>query len=88
MSEYNDSWDLLKDWFPQLPEESWEKLHQYTDLLRDVSRSKGVTGDQEAEQVIRGAGCGQLQLWVAKSSRTIMIGELRLQTNYLDVSQL
>ena len=55
-------------------------MRQYTDLLRDVNRSKEVTEDHEAEQVMRSAGCGQLQLWVAKSSRTIMIGELRLQT--------
>ena len=40
-----------------------------------------MAGAQEAEQVIRSVGCGQLQLWVAKSSRTIMIGEWRLQIN-------
>ena len=41
-------------------------MRQYTDLLRDVTRSLRATWDQ---------GCDPLRLWVVRSSHTIHCGE-------------
>lgn len=51
MSEYNDPWDLLKDWFPKLPEESWEKLHLYTNLLREWNAKINLVSRKDMDRL-------------------------------------
>ena len=35
MSKPEESWELLKKWFPQLSNEAWVQLREYTDLLKE-----------------------------------------------------
>ena len=35
MTETEDPWGKLEQWFPEISDTSWTALRQYTDLLRD-----------------------------------------------------
>jgi len=35
MSESENSWNLLEQWFPELSPEIWQQLKEYTSLLRE-----------------------------------------------------
>ena len=35
MTETENPWEKLEQWFPEISDTSWTALRQYTDLLRD-----------------------------------------------------
>jgi 16S rRNA (guanine527-N7)-methyltransferase len=51
MSKPEKSWDLLKEWFPKLPEENWEKLMQYTDLLKDWNAKINLVSRKDMDRL-------------------------------------
>jgi len=51
MSDTPDSWPLLQKWFPDLPDECWEKLKQYTALLREWNARINLVSRKDMERL-------------------------------------
>ena len=50
MSETEDSWTMLRDWFPDLEDETWGKLREFTDLLRDWNQKVNLVSRKDMER--------------------------------------
>lgn len=51
MSDAPDPWPLLQKWFPDLSDESWEKLKQYTALLREWNAKINLVSRKDMERL-------------------------------------
>ena len=51
MSDRPDPWPLLQKWFPDLSDESWEKLKQYTALLREWNAKINLVSRKDMERL-------------------------------------
>jgi len=51
MSDAHDPWPLLQKWFPDLSDESWEKLKQYTALLREWNAKINLVSRKDMERL-------------------------------------
>jgi len=51
MSDAPDPWPLLQKWFPDLSDESWEKLRQYTALLREWNAKINLVSRKDMERL-------------------------------------
>jgi len=51
MSDAPDPWPLLQKWFPHLSDESWEKLKQYTALLREWNAKINLVSRKDMERL-------------------------------------
>ena len=51
MSNAPDPWPLLQKWFPDLSDESWEKLKQYTALLREWNAKINLVSRKDMERL-------------------------------------
>jgi len=51
MSDTPDSWPLLQKWFPDLSDECWEKLKQYTALLREWNARINLVSRKDMERL-------------------------------------
>ena len=49
MSPPEDPWTALLRWFPELPEEAWEKLRSYAELLREWNAKINLVSRKDAE---------------------------------------
>ncbi len=51
MSDAPDPWPLLQKWFPDLSDESWEKLKQYTALLREWNAKINLVSRKDMDRL-------------------------------------
>ena len=51
MSKPEKSWVLLKEWFPKLSEENWEKLIQYSDLLKEWNAKINLVSRKDMDRL-------------------------------------
>ncbi|MBU63823.1 MAG: 16S rRNA (guanine(527)-N(7))-methyltransferase RsmG [Opitutae bacterium] len=51
MPEEEDQWITLRRWFPELPEEAWEGLAAYTELLREWNRKINLVSRKDADRI-------------------------------------
>ena len=51
MSAPPDPWPIVKGWFPDLSTEVWEKLHAYTDLLREWNQKINLVSRKDMERL-------------------------------------
>jgi len=51
MNKPADSWMILKKWFPDLSEETWEKLKQYTELLREWNAKINLVSRKDMDRL-------------------------------------
>ncbi len=51
MNNQEESWNLLKEWFPKLSDENWEKLKQYTDLLREWNSKINLVSRKDMDRL-------------------------------------
>jgi 16S rRNA (guanine527-N7)-methyltransferase len=50
MSESENTWDLLGQWFPELSSESWEQLKEYTSLLREWNEKINLVSRKDMDR--------------------------------------
>jgi len=51
MSEFKDPWIVLKTWFPDLPNDAWEKLRLYCELLREWNEKINLISRKDMERL-------------------------------------
>ena len=51
MSDQTDPWKTLRSWFPDLDEESWPKLEQYCDLLREWNAKINLVSRKDTDRL-------------------------------------
>jgi 16S rRNA (guanine527-N7)-methyltransferase len=51
MNKPADSWMILKKWFPDLSDETWEKLKQYTELLREWNAKINLVSRKDMDRL-------------------------------------
>jgi len=51
MSENMDPWPVLKDWFPDIAEPHWEKLAEYTALLREWNAKINLVSRKDMDRL-------------------------------------
>ena len=51
MSEIQDPWPVLKDWFPYIPELQWENLKEYTKILRDWNAKINLVSRKDMDRL-------------------------------------
>ena len=51
MNNGEDSWETLKKWFPDIEQETWEKLHEYTSLLRDWNDKINLVSRKDTDRL-------------------------------------
>ncbi|MDG1132251.1 MAG: 16S rRNA (guanine(527)-N(7))-methyltransferase RsmG, partial [Opitutales bacterium] len=51
MNKSADSWMILKEWFPDLSDETWEKLKQYTELLREWNAKINLVSRKDMDRL-------------------------------------
>ena len=51
MNKPADSWMILKKWFPDLSDETWEKLKQYTELLREWNTKINLVSRKDMDRL-------------------------------------
>jgi 16S rRNA (guanine527-N7)-methyltransferase len=49
MNENEDAWDVLRRWFPDLEDETWNKLRSYADLLRGWNQKVNLVSRKDME---------------------------------------
>jgi 16S rRNA (guanine527-N7)-methyltransferase len=50
MSESENNWNLLEQWFPELSSESWEQLKEYTSLLREWNEKINLVSRKDMDR--------------------------------------
>ena len=50
MSESENTWDLLGQWFPELSSESWDQLKEYTSLLREWNEKINLVSRKDMDR--------------------------------------
>lgn len=51
MNNGEDSWETLKKWFPDIEQETWEKLHEYTSLLREWNAKINLVSRKDTDRL-------------------------------------
>ena len=51
MSESENTWDLLGQWFPELSSESWDQLKEYTSLLREWNEKINLVSRKDMDRL-------------------------------------
>ena len=51
MNNGEDSWETLQKWFPDIEQETWEKLHEYTSLLRDWNDKINLVSRKDTDRL-------------------------------------
>ena len=51
MNNREDSWETLKKWFPDIEQETWEKLHEYTSLLREWNAKINLVSRKDTDRL-------------------------------------
>ena len=51
MNKSANSWMILKEWFPDLSDETWEKLKQYTELLREWNAKINLVSRKDMDRL-------------------------------------
>ncbi|MBD37269.1 MAG: 16S rRNA (guanine(527)-N(7))-methyltransferase RsmG [Opitutae bacterium] len=51
MNNGEDSWETLKKWFPDIEKETWEKLHEYTSLLREWNAKINLVSRKDTDRL-------------------------------------
>ena len=51
MNNGEDSWETLKKWFTDIEQETWEKLHEYTSLLRDWNDKINLVSRKDTDRL-------------------------------------
>jgi 16S rRNA (guanine527-N7)-methyltransferase len=51
MNNREDSWETLKKWFPNIEQETWEKLHEYTSLLREWNAKINLVSRKDTDRL-------------------------------------
>ena len=51
MNNGEDSWETLKKWFPNIEQETWEKLHEYTSLLREWNAKINLVSRKDTDRL-------------------------------------
>jgi 16S rRNA (guanine527-N7)-methyltransferase len=51
MSKPEESWELLKKWFPQLSNEAWVQLREYTDLLKEWNAKINLVSRKDMDRL-------------------------------------
>ena len=51
MEEMDDTWPLLRQWFPKLSDQSWTQLEQYTDLLREWNSKINLVSRKDMDRL-------------------------------------
>ena len=51
MSEQQDPWPVLWSWFPDITETQWEKLKEYTALLREWNAKINLVSRKDMDRL-------------------------------------
>jgi 16S rRNA (guanine527-N7)-methyltransferase len=51
MNEFENNWDLLGQWFPELSNESWDQLKEYTSLLREWNEKINLVSRKDMDRL-------------------------------------
>jgi len=51
MSESENSWNLLEQWFPELSPEIWQQLKEYTALLREWNEKINLVSRKDMDRL-------------------------------------
>ena len=51
MSESENNWNLLEQWFPELSSESWDQLKEYTSLLREWNEKINLVSRKDMDRL-------------------------------------
>ena len=51
MNNGEDSWETLKKWFPDIEQGTWEKLHEYTSLLREWNAKINLVSRKDTDRL-------------------------------------
>ena len=51
MNNGEDSWETLKKWFPDIEQETWEKLHEYSSLLREWNAKINLVSRKDTDRL-------------------------------------
>ena len=51
MTKQEESWDLLKEWFPKLSDENWDKLIQYSELLKEWNTKINLVSRKDMDRL-------------------------------------
>lgn len=51
MTEVHDPWPVLKGWFPNISESQWEKLKEFTDLLREWNAKINLVSRKDMDRL-------------------------------------
>lgn len=51
MSESDNSWNILEQWFPELSTESWEQLKEYISLLREWNEKINLVSRKDMDRL-------------------------------------
>ena len=51
MNNGEDSWETLQKWFPDIEQETWEKLHEYTSLLLEWNAKINLVSRKDTDRL-------------------------------------